>query len=100
MNELYVEQILLDGSIQYKFTPVNVCSRLMFITVNKDNVLVEVEIIGGCDGNRKAVARLVQGLTLQQVIDKVRGITCGNKSTSCADQLAVACEMILEIKMV
>lgn len=99
MNELYVEQILLDGSIQYKFTPINVCSKLMYLTVSKDNVLVEVEIIGGCDGNRKAVARLVQGLTLQQVIDKVRGITCGNKSTSCADQLAVACELIMNVKM-
>lgn len=98
MNQITVEQLLLDGSLQYRFVPVGVCSKLMFITVNKEMVVTEVEIIGGCDGNRKAVARLVEGLTLQEVIRKIRGITCGNKHTSCADQLAIACELILNIK--
>ena len=79
----------------YEYIPVNVCSKKMYITVVNKTV-TKVEIIGGCDGNRKAVAALVEGLTLEEVIRKLRGITCGKNRTSCADQLAIACENILE----
>lgn len=82
----------------FEFIPENVCSKEMYIVVNEDDLIIEVSIIGGCDGNRKAIAKLVEGLTLQQVIIKVRGITCGNKATSCADQLAIGCEMILKYR--
>lgn len=95
MNQLTVTQIFLNGSVEYQFIPKNVCCKLINIVVDVDLNILQVEIVGGCDGNRKAVARLVEGLSIPQVIDKIKGITCGNKSTSCADQLAIACEMIL-----
>lgn len=80
---------------RFEYTPINVCSKKMIIEVDGETI-VNVEIIGGCDGNRKAVASLVTGLTLEEVIKKLKGITCGKKTTSCADQLATACEMILK----
>jgi uncharacterized protein (TIGR03905 family) len=95
MNQLTVTQIFLNGSVEYQFIPKNVCCKIINITVDADLNVLQVEIVGGCDGNRKAVARLVEGLSIPQVINKLKGITCGNKSTSCADQLAIACEMIL-----
>jgi uncharacterized protein (TIGR03905 family) len=95
MNQLTVTQIFLNGSVEYQFIPKNVCCKIINITVDVDLNVLQVEIVGGCDGNRKAVARLVEGLSIPQVINKLKGITCGNKSTSCADQLAIACEMIL-----
>lgn len=95
MNQLTVTQVFLNGSVEYQFIPKNVCCKIINITVDVDLNVLQVEIVGGCDGNRKAVARLVEGLSIPQVIHKIKGITCGNKSTSCADQLAIACEMIL-----
>ena len=99
MNNLMIEKVFEDDSILYMYFPENVCANLMHIRVSQDNVVIEVNIIGGCDGNRKAVAKLVQGLTLEQVIEKIDGITCGKKTTSCADQLAQACKKILKVRV-
>lgn len=49
-----------------------------------------IRFMGGCNGNLKAIAKLVDGWTVEQIEDKLRGNTCGGKPTSCADQLAVA----------
>ena len=49
-----------------------------------------VEFTGGCNGNLKAVSKLVDGCTVEQIEEKLRGNTCGMKDTSCADQLAIA----------
>lgn len=75
-----------------EYIPENVCSRKMIITVDGD-IVKSVEIVGGCHGNRQAVARLVEGLTIDQVIEKLEGIECrGSRTgvTSCPDQLAKA----------
>ena len=75
-----------------EYIPQNVCAQKMIITVD-DNIVKQVEIIGGCHGNRQAVARLVEGLTIDQVIEKLEGIQCrGSRTgkTSCPDQLAKA----------
>ncbi len=50
----------------------------------------EVAFTGGCDGNLKAISKLVAGMPIQQVIDTLEGNTCGPRSTSCTDQLAQA----------
>jgi len=50
----------------------------------------DIRFMGGCNGNLKAIAKLVDGWTVEQIEDKLRGNTCGGKPTSCADQLAVA----------
>ncbi len=54
------------------------------------NVVRNIEFIGGCNGNLKAIAKLVDGMTVEEIEKKLRGNTCGRKPTSCADQLAVA----------
>lgn len=71
------------------YMPQGVCSKTMRISL-EDNVIKEVKINGGCDGNGKAIAQLLIGMTREAAIDKLKGIHCGNKSTSCADQLAKA----------
>lgn len=60
----------------------------------KDNKLYNVKFTGGCNGNLKAISSLVNGQDIDQVINKLKGITCNNKNTSCGDQLARALEEI------
>ena len=60
------------------------------------NVIKSVRFTNGCNGNLKAVSSLVEGLTVEQIEEKCKGITCGMKQTSCADQLAKAVRMAFE----
>ena len=60
------------------------------------NIVKSVKFNGGCNGNLKAIATLVQGLKIEDVISKLDGLTCGNKQTSCPDQLAKALKEKLE----
>jgi uncharacterized protein (TIGR03905 family) len=71
------------------------CSQAIEITVDDDNRIDSVQFIGGCDGNTKGISSLVRGMKVQDVIAKLRGITCGYKSTSCPDQLSKALEAML-----
>lgn len=70
------------------------CSREINITV-EDGIVMDVEFIGGCNGNLKGISRLVKGMKVEDVIAKVEGTTCGSKSTSCPDQLAQALKQTL-----
>ncbi len=65
------------------------CSQYI-ITDVEDGILKEVEFKGGCDGNLTAMAILIKGQPVAQVIEKLEGIRCGMRSTSCADQLVQA----------
>lgn len=66
-----------------------VCSRSIEITV-EDDILKEVKYAGGCNGNLKGISELVKGMQLNEVIEKLQGIKCGFKNTSCPAQLAEA----------
>ncbi len=77
-----------------EFTPKGVCSRKINIAT-EDGVVRNVEFTGGCDGNLKAIAKLIKDMPTQQVIDVLEGNTCGPRSTSCADQLAQALKQTL-----
>ena len=66
-----------------------VCSVQINFDLN-DNVVSNVEFIGGCNGNLKAISKLVDGMTVDQIEGYLKGNTCGYKPTSCADQLAIA----------
>ena len=68
-----------------------VCSRSIDITV-EDNIVTEVKFNGGCSGNTQGVAALAVGMTVDEVISRLKGIRCGFKYTSCPDQLALAIE--------
>lgn len=69
------------------------CSKSIEIQIEGD-IIENVRFEGGCNGNTKGIASLVKGMKIQQVIDKLRGIDCNNKGTSCPDQLAIALTQI------
>lgn len=73
----------------YEYTPKGVCARKMIIEIEDDKV-VDVQIIGGCNGNLQGISSLVKGMDVDEVIDRLEGINCGFKGTSCPDQLAKA----------
>ena len=80
---------------KYTYKTQGTCSQAIEITVDDDNRIDTVQFIGGCDGNTKGISSLVRGMKVQDVIAKLRGITCGYKSTSCPDQLSKALEAML-----
>ena len=72
-----------------KYNTNGVCSRSITFDV-KDNKVTDVQFEGGCSGNTQGVARLVEGMDIDEAIKRMKGIRCGFKSTSCPDQLALA----------
>lgn len=62
----------------------------------EDNKVKNVNFIGGCPGNLLGIEKLVEGLTISEIIDRLQGISCGRKSTSCPDQLSKALINYLE----
>ena len=74
-------------NIVYK--PKGVCSQLMTIDV-ENGIIKKVEVKGGCSGNLQGISKLLVGMPVKEAIEKIEGIRCGNKSTSCPDQLAQA----------
>lgn len=72
----------------YTYTPRGVCSRAINIELDGTKV-AHVDFVGGCDGNLKAVSKLIQGMTVDEVAAMLEGNTCGRRSTSCVDQLVL-----------
>lgn len=73
----------------YEYKPTGVCSRKINIELDGDRV-ESVSFVGGCEGNLKAVSKLIEGMSIDDVAAVLEGNTCGTKSTSCADQLVKA----------
>ena len=71
------------------------CARAIRVSV-EDGKIKEVQFMGGCSGNTAGVSRLVEGMDAREAIEKLSGIKCGFKNTSCPDQLACALKEILE----
>lgn len=82
----------------YNYRPKGVCSREMNVELDGDGVITKCEIIGGCNGNSQGVCSLVKGMKASDAIEKMKGIRCGMKPTSCPDQLATALENALAEK--
>ena len=78
--------------MQYKTR--GTCSQLINLELDGD-VIKSVEFIGGCDGNLQGICSLVEGMPAQQVVERLKGIRCGRKNTSCPDQFAKALEQVL-----
>ena len=79
-------------SKSFSFPNVGTCSKQTNIVLNDDHTIESVEVIGGCNGNLKAISKLVEGVSSDRVIEVLAGNTCGMKKTSCADQLTRAIE--------
>ena len=73
------------------FTPLRVCPRNIHVEVSDDGSTIEkVEFSGGCNGNTKAVAKLVAGKQVDDIVELLAGNQCGIRGTSCADQMTIA----------
>lgn len=72
-----------------RYVPSGVCSRLMEIETEDDRI-VSVKITGGCSGNSQGVAALLKGMEVTNAIERLEGICCGMRPTSCPDQIAEA----------
>ncbi len=75
--------------MEYTFRPQNVCPSRIDFTLDGD-VVRSNRFTGGCNGNLKAISKLLEGKTVGEIERVLRGNTCGGRSTSCADQLAIA----------
>ena len=72
-----------------------VCSRSIEFEIT-DGIVHNVKFIGGCAGNTVGIAKLVEGMDIHEVINRLKGIDCNGRGTSCPDQLAKALEQYLE----
>lgn len=81
--------------MRYTVKPHNVCAASLSFDLDGD-VVRNVEFTRGCDGNLKAISKLVDGMTVDQIYNTLHGNTCGFKDTSCADQLAQAVRQCYE----
>ena len=75
--------------MKFEYTTKGVCARKIEFYIN-DGVITNVVFNGGCNGNLKAISKLVEGKTAAEINEILAGNICGFKSTSCADQLAKA----------
>ena len=75
--------------MRYNFTPRGVCSRLIELDIEND-IIKGCRFMGGCHGNLQGIAKLVQGMKVDDAIQKLEGIDCSGRGTSCPDQLAKA----------
>lgn len=75
--------------MNYTYKTTGTCSTQIHFDIN-DDVITNVSFDGGCNGNLKAISKLVDGMKVEEIEDKLLGNTCGFKPTSCADQLAKA----------
>ena len=76
--------------MKYRFKTENTCSQEIEFTI-EGNIITNVKFLGGgCPGNLQALPKLVEGMTVEEIEEKIGGIICGRRGTSCADQLAKA----------
>lgn len=71
------------------------CSKLIDVTADENDVIQQVFFLGGCHGNLQGISLLVRGQKIDDVVEKIKGVRCGNKTTSCPDQLA---EALIQLK--
>ena len=82
---------------RYEYRPSGVCSRQIFLELD-GNTIQSVKFIGGCSGNLQGIGALIRGMNIHEAIDRLKGIKCGMKPTSCPDQLSRALEAALKNK--
>ena len=70
------------------------CSKMIDVVADENNVIQNVAFLGGCHGNLQGICRLVKGQKIDDIISSLNGIRCGNKPTSCPDQLCRALEQL------
>ena len=74
----------------YTYNNKGTCSVRTVVELNDDHTIKSVQVLGGCDGNLKGIAKLLPGMKAEDAIARMEGTTCGRKPTSCPDQIAQA----------
>ncbi len=80
----------------YTYKPKGTCSRLFEIETDSDLTILNIRIIGGCDGNLKGISALLKGMKCEDAAKRLAGIRCGFKTTSCPDQISIALQQIID----
>ena len=81
--------------MRYSYKTTGTCSQVINFNI-EGNVITDIEFIGGCNGNLKAVSKLCDGMTVEEIEGKLLGNQCGMRGTSCADQFAKAVREALD----
>ncbi len=81
--------------MSYTYDTQGTCARQITFDLDQDGKVRNVRFLGGCNGNLQGIAALVEGQPAEEVMEKLRGISCNGKGTSCPDQLAKAIDEIL-----
>ena len=84
-----------ENSMHIKYNTKGICAARVEFDI-EDGVVKNISFLGGCDGNHKGLAALAEGMTPEEAAKRLKGITCGRRTTSCPDQLAVALEEYLK----
>lgn len=85
--------------MEYIYQTENTCASQIKFHLD-GNVVKDIEFSGGCNGNLKAIPKLIDGWTVDQIEEKCKGITCGRRLTSCVDQLAIAVRKAMQGKII
>lgn len=80
--------------MKYQYIPTGTCSKQINIELAEDGTVKDIKFLGGCNGNLQGIAAMARGMKPAEVAQRLRGIRCGSKSTSCPDQLAQALESL------
>ena len=81
--------------MEYRYNPKGVCSTEMIFEIDENNIVQDLKVINGCNGNLKGISSLVKGMKVEEIIKRLSGIKCGFKDTSCPDQISKALEQYL-----
>ncbi len=81
--------------MQFQYKTKGTCSQTIEFDL-VDGKVFNIVFLGGCNGNLKAISKLVEGMQADEIVNKLKGNTCGFRATSCADQLAIAVEKAME----
>lgn len=82
--------------MQYEYKTKGTCSQRILFEID-NGIVSSVQYIGGCHGNLQGISKLVEGMSVEDVIERLSGIRCGMKPTSCPDQLAKALKEATEV---
>lgn len=91
----FLRKLQKGENMKYSYKTKSVCSTKITFDIDKD-VVTNIKFEGGCNGNLKAIAKLVDGQTVDYIESKLLGNKCGFRNTSCADQLAIAVRQAYE----
>lgn len=95
MSDVVIKNVNGVDIVQYQ--PIGVCSKMMQFRI-KDDIIEDVEFVGGCAGNLSGIGMLVRGMNINDVINKLQGLPCGKRPTSCPDQMTIALRAYQEQK--